>query len=126
MLMWFALLIFHIKKESKKTYWLIKSTSWALVLYLPVCFILPIEVSFKLSVFIELAVGLLLLAAAVHLIQKNQRLSVLFAAFVFAQLIVDLLKTIALFGLNTDVYQPFSLFIYSFILVKWLLYGLYA
>ncbi|WP_441003216.1 diguanylate cyclase [Pseudocolwellia agarivorans] len=105
MLMWFALLIFHIKKESKKTYWLIKSTSWALVLYLPVCFILPIEVSFKLSVFIELAVGLLLLAAAVQLIQKNQRLSVLFAAFVFAQLIIDLLKIIALFNLNTDVYQ---------------------
>jgi len=105
MLMWFALLIFHIKKESRKSYWLIKSTSWVLVLYLPVCFILPIELSFKLSVFIELAIGLLLLAAAINLIQKNQRLSVLFAAFVFTQLIVDLLKTIALFGLNTDVYN---------------------
>lgn len=112
-LLWFALLIFRVKDKSKKAYWIIKSSCWALLLYLPISFILPIKISFYLSIFIELSVALLLLATCIYLIQKNQRLSVLFTAFVFTQFLFDLFKVISLFALDIDVYDQYP-YIYTF------------
>jgi diguanylate cyclase (GGDEF)-like protein len=111
-LLWFTLLIFKVKSKSKNAYRIIKSSCWALFLYLPFSFVLPIEISFYSSIFIELSIALLLLALCIYLIQKKQRLSILFTAFVFSQFVFDLFKVIALLGLNIDVYNQY-LYIYT-------------
>lgn len=112
-LLWFTLSIFSIKDKSKKAYWIIKVWCWLLFIYLPISFILPIEMSFYFSIFIELSIALLLLALCIYLIQRKQRLSVLFSAFVFTQFIFDLFKTVSLLALNIDVYDQYS-YIYTF------------
>jgi diguanylate cyclase (GGDEF)-like protein len=105
LLMWFAISLFRIKAKSTRAYWLIKSCGWLLLLYLPIGFMLPIETSFHLSVFIELIIGMLLLFFGVYLIKKAQRLSILFTAFVFTQFIFALMNIVVLFGFNIDVYN---------------------
>lgn len=113
LLLWFTLLIFRIKTRSPNAYLVIRSACWALFLYLPVGFILPTELSFYLSIAIEIAIGLLLIGLGIHLIQKNRRLSVLFTAFVVTQFVFDLFKTISLLGFNIDVYSEYG-YLYSF------------
>jgi len=105
LLMWFALLIFRLRAHSTKVYWIIKSFCWVLLIYLPVCYILPIKTSFFLSVYIELFICGLLIILGIYLIQKSRRLSVLFVLFVFIQFIFALLNTVALFGFDIDIYQ---------------------
>lgn len=112
-LLWFTLLIFSIKDRSPKAYIVIRAFCWALFLYLPIGFILPTEISFYLSVAIELAIGILLIGLGVYLIQNNRRLSVLFTAFVLTQFIFDLLKAISLFGFNIDVHSEYP-YLYTF------------
>lgn len=112
LILWFALLIFGVKKKSPQAYWIVKSACWALVIYLPVSFILPIEVSFYTSIFIDIGVGLLLLFLGIILIKKSLRLSVLFTAFVFTQFIFELVNAIALLSLHIDIYSQ-SPYLYS-------------
>jgi len=121
LLMWFSLLIFRVKINSTKVYWLIKSLSWALLFYVPVSFILPIETSFYFSVLIELCVSFLLLLVGVHLIQKLQRLSVLFTVFIFIHFIFALLNIVALLGFSIDVYGKYP---YLYTISFWLSGGL--
>lgn len=121
LLVWFSLLIFSIKRHSIKVYWLVKSVSWALFLYLPISFLIPIEMSFYFSVYIELFIDAILLILGVYLIQNSQRLSVLFTTFAFSQLIFALLNLVALFGFNIDVY---SKYVYLYTISFWLSGGL--
>lgn len=121
LLLWFSLLIFRIKSHSINVYWLIKSLSWALFLYLPISFILPIEMSFYFSVIIELFISTVLLLLGAYLIKKSQRLSVLFTVFVFTQFTFALLNVVALLGFNVDVYNKYP---YLYTISFWLSGGI--
>jgi len=107
LLMWFSIIIFQSKAHSMKVYWAIKSLCWALLIYLPISFLLPLKMSFYLVIFIELFISAILLLLGVYLIQKSQRLSILFTTFIFTQFIFALLNITSLLGFSIDIYSHY-------------------
>jgi len=97
--MWFSIIIFQSKAHSMKVYWAIKSLCWALLIYLPISFLLPLKMSFYLVIFIELFISAILLLLGVYLIQKSQRLSILFTTFIF--------NITSLLGFSIDIYSHY-------------------
>ncbi len=111
-LLWFITLLFRLRKDYKKLFVITKSICWALLLYLPVSFILSIKVTFHISVIIELILNFVLLGIGVYLIKKSQRLAVLYTVLIVIQLIFSALNIVSLFWYNLDIYSD-SPYLYS-------------